>query len=158
MVRRSRLPSNRLVAGGLAAIVSAGCYTNRPLTVAEPAPGTPVSLVLSDQGRVAVADSVGPSASRVQGTVVRATDGTWVVAIADVVGLDGRVTKWSGETVGFRTNYVAAPYERRFSKPKTILMVSSVVVGVGAVLATLKLVGLGGILFGGDNGGGGNNQ
>ena len=148
-----------VLAGGLVTVVSAGCYSYRPLTVAEPAPGTPVSLVLSDAGRVAVADSVGPGILRVDGSVVRITDQAWVVSISEVMGIDGRTSKWTGETVGFQRSYVAMPQERRFSKSKTIVLVSSITVALGTFIATRHLLGISlPILDGGSGGGEGSGQ
>jgi len=148
-----------VLAGGLAAAVAAGCYAYRPLTVAEPAPGTPVSLVLSDEGRVAVADSVGPGILRVDGSVVRTTDQAWVVSISEVLGIDGRTSKWTGETVGFQRSYVAMPQERRFSKSKTIVLVSSLTVALGTFIATRHLLGINlPIIDGGSGGGEGSGQ
>jgi hypothetical protein len=142
-----------LVASGLAAAVVAGCYNYRPLTTPVPAAGTPVSLVLNDQGRAAVAESIGSGAARVDGTVVRATDNGYIVSISGVQGINGRVTRWSGETVGLRRDYVAVPYERRLSKQKTALLISSVAVAFGAFFVTRDLLGFGGPQV--DSGGGG---
>jgi hypothetical protein len=133
-----------VLAGGLAVAVAAGCYNYRPLTAPVPAAGTPVSLVLNDQGRAAVAESIGSGAARVEGTVVRATDNVYVVSVSGVQGINGRVTRWSGETVGLRRDYVAAPYERRLSKQKTILLISSVAAAFGAFFVTRDLLGFGG--------------
>jgi len=145
--------------GGLSALLSTACYTYQPLVVAEPAPGTAVSLVLNDQGRVAVADSVGPGILRVDGTLVRSSNDAWVVAVSDIVGIDGRMAKWSGETVGFQRSYVALPQERRFSKRKTILLVSGLTVALGTFIATRHLLGISlPLIDSGSGGGGGNGQ
>ena len=148
----------RRLAGGLAALVAVGCYSYQPITTAEPAPGTPVSLVLSDQGRVAVADSIGSGVLRVNGTVVRSTEAAWVVAISDVQGIDGRVTKWTGETVGFQRGYVSVPQERRFSKHKTFVLVSGLTAALGTFIATRHLLGISLPLIDNGGGGGGNGQ
>jgi len=143
---------------GFGVSVATGCYSYQPLTTPEPATGTPVSLVLSDQGRVAVADSIGSGILRVQGTVVRAMDDTWVLSVSDVQGIDGRVTKWTGETVGVQRGYVAVPYERRFSRGKTAVLVSSLTAGVAIFIATRHLLGISLPLIDSGNGGGGSNN
>ena len=150
--------SARALASGLAAVVAAGCYSYRPLTAPVPAAGTPVSLVLNDHGQAAVADSIGPGVVRVQGTLVRATDTAYVVAISGVQSVRGSITKWSGETVGLRRDYVAVPYERRFSRKRTILLVSSVAVALGVFIARRDLFGLGGPQLEPGGGGPPNNQ
>ena len=53
------------------------------------------------------------------------------MSISEVMGIDGRTSKWTGETVGFQRSYVAMPQERRFSKSKTIVLVSSITVALG---------------------------
>ncbi len=148
-----------LAVGWLGGSAALGCYSYQPLTTVEPAPGTSVSLELSDQGRVAVAESVGPGTRRVEGTVVRADNTTWVLSVGSVLGIDGRVTKWSGETVGVSRAYVEVPYERRYSRSRTLLLASSVMVGVAAFIATRHLLGISiPILDGGNGDGGGQGQ
>jgi len=118
-----------------------------------------MALVLNDQGRVAVADSVGPGIRRVDGTLVRSTNDRWVVAVSELLDIDGRLTKWSGETVGFQRAYVAVPQERRFSKKRTILMVSTVAAGLATIIATRHLFGLSlPLIDGGGDGGPGQGQ
>ena len=114
-----------------------------------------MALVLNDQGRAAVADSVGPGVRRVDGTLVRSTNDRWVVAVSELLDIDGRRTKWSGETVGFQRAYVAIPQERQFSKRRTILLVSTVAAGLATIIATRHLFGLSLPLIdtGGDGGG-----
>jgi hypothetical protein len=143
----------------LALLAGEGCYSYQTLTTPEPASGTPVSLVLSDEGRVAVRDSIGSGILRVEGTVVGASGNTWVVAVSDVQGIDGRVTKWTGETVGVHREYVAVPYERRFSRGKTALLISSLTVGMATFIATRHLLGISlPLIDSGSGGGGSNNQ
>ena len=105
-----------------------------------------------------MADSIGPGVVRVQGTLVRATDTAYVVAISGVQSVRGSITKWSGETVGLRRDYVAVPYERRFSRKRTILLVSSVAVALGVFIARRDLFGLGGPQLEPGGGGPPNNQ
>ena len=139
-------------------VVTAGCYSYLPLTTPDPKPGTPVALELNDSGRVGVAESIGPGVLRVQGSVVRATETAYVVSIADVLGLDRRTTKWGGETVGIQRTYVAMPYERRFSKGRTIAVVGMILGGATAFVLTWNLLGFGGPLSFGGGGDGGQNQ
>ena len=139
-------------------VVTAGCYSYLPLTTPDPQPGTPVALELNDAGRVGVAESIGPGILRVQGSVVRATETAYVVSIADVLGLDRRTTKWAGETVGIQRSFVAMPYERRFSKGRTIAVIGVVLGGVTAFVLTWNLLGFGGPLSFGGGGDGGQNQ
>src|SRR5881296_1485927 len=89
-----------------AAPLLGACYVYRPITVAEPNPGTVLAVDLNDSGRTALVTSVGPEVSRVEGAFVGAGDGEYVIRVSQVFGLHGTRTKWSGETVSFRDNYV----------------------------------------------------
>ena len=72
------------------ALAGIGCYTYAPLATPDPAPGTKVALVLSDQGRVGMGPSVGQGAARVEGAVVGSSDTAYVLSVSDVYGINGR--------------------------------------------------------------------
>src|SRR5205809_8147249 len=110
------------VVGGLTLLAGTACYTYQPLTAADPAPGTPLALVLNDQGRAAVADSVGPGVRRVDGTLVRSTKDRWVVAGSELLDIDGRRAKWCGETGGVPRGYVRIPQGEEVSIGRTVLV------------------------------------
>lgn len=93
----------------------------------------------NDRGRVAVADSIGPSAQRVEGTVRARSDSTLLLAIASVSYLNGERTKWAGEAVTLRLNSLGSLQERRFSRSRTGLVVGAAVALVGSFIATRTL-------------------
>lgn len=131
------------VAIGFAPIV-AGCYTYTPLTTLQPAPGTNLSLLLSDEGRMQTARQVGPYTMRIEGQLLSATPADYVLAVTDVVDIRGTRSKWTGESVPLPRTYVAMAYEKRFSRGKTALLASAVTAGIVAIIASRNLLGLGG--------------
>ena len=133
-----------LGAVALVTLLAAGCYTYTPLATATPASGTQVALVLSDQGRVQAAPSVGPHVARVEGALVDATDADYVVQVSDVIDIQGRRTKWTGETVPLPRAAVANSFEKRFSRSRTYLLVGGVTAAFVAVAVSQDLLGLGG--------------
>ena len=133
------------------------CYTYVPLqTTPVPAPGTKISLVLTDQGRVDAAPQIGPYAMRVEGSLLQTTDADYLVAVSDVVDIRGIHSKWTGESVPLPRSGVANSYERLLSKPRTAMFALGMTAAVVALIASRNLLGIGGS-GGGDNGGGGGN-
>ena len=123
--------------------VLAGCYNMIPVSSLQPAPGTKVSMLLNDEGRLNTARQVGPYTARIDGELVQATESNYVVAVTDVVDIRGAHSKWTGETVPLPRSYVMTTYERRFSKPKTFLLIGGVAAGFMALVASFNLFGFG---------------
>jgi hypothetical protein len=133
----------RLPAFALLPLVAA-CYTYTPIATLQPAPGTNLSLVLSDEGRMQTAHQVGPYATRIEGQLLSATPADYVLAVTDVVDIRGIRSKWTGESVPLPRTYVAFAYEKQFSRGKTALLASAVTAGIVAIIASRNLLGLGG--------------
>ena len=111
--------------------IATACYANVPLASA-PTAGTPVVLQVNDRGRLALAESMGPSVGEIEGVLTARSDSAYVVNVASVAYLNGNRTKWSGESVTVRADLVNRAAERRLSRSRTTL---AVLVGVGAALA-----------------------
>jgi len=124
--------------------VLAGCYTYLPVATLQPAPGTNLSLVLSDEGRMQSVRQVGPYAMRIEGELLQATPEDFVVAVSDVVDIRGTRSKWTGESVSLPRSYVMMTYEKQFSRSKTVLLATAVAGGIVAIIASRNLLGLGG--------------
>ncbi len=133
-----------------------GCYTYAPLPTLEPVPQTQVALVLSDVGRVGAGTSMGSGIARVEGALIGATDSEYTLRIAGVTDIRGRESRWSGEQVSLRRTWVGNAYERRFSKPRTYLLVGALTAGFATFVVTRHLFGIGSAESSG--GGGGNQQ
>lgn len=123
----------------------AACYSYRPVTTT-PTPDTHLALVLNDQGRVGAGNYVGPATTRVEGTLVQATDTGYLLRVSAVQGISGKRQRWTGETVTLRRDYVADVLERRFSPGRTVVAVLGF---AGTTVALVVTQGLG-VLGGGD--------
>jgi hypothetical protein len=124
--------------------VLAGCYTYLPVATLQPAPGTNLSLVLSDEGRMQSVRQVGPYTMRIEGELLQATPEDFVVAVSDVVDIRGTRSKWTGESVSLPRSYVMMTYEKQFSRSKTVLLATAVAGGIVAIIAGRNLLGFGG--------------
>jgi hypothetical protein len=121
----------------------AGCYTMQPLVGSrpEPAPGTRLVIELTDAGRVAMANQMGPDVARFESRLVRQTDSAYVLSVSLVVGAWGAQTRWNGEQVALRTDYVRTIGERRFSAGRTTLAVAGATASAVAFVLTRSLLG-----------------
>lgn len=124
--------------------VVAGCYTYAPLPTLEPVPETRVALVLTDVGRLGAGNDMGPGVARIEGAFVGSTDTDYTLHITGVTDIRGRESHWSGESFSVRRTWVSNAYERRFSKPRTYLLVGALTAGVATFIATRHLFGIGG--------------
>lgn len=136
---------------GLTAFALGGCYVYAPIAQA-PAPGMRVVLDLNDRGRVALSDSIGPSADRIEGEVASTADSTYVLRVTSIRYTNGRASKWTNEPLSIRTDLVRHLREKRFSRRRTVFVAASSVAALLAFALTTDLIGFGGL--GGDGGGG----
>lgn len=119
-----------------------GCYTLQPTGGVAPEPGTQVAFDVTDVGRVALGGSMGPEISQIEGRLIDAENGDYVVAVSAVRLLRGGQQVWTGERVRINKQYVGRVYERRFSRGRTLALGVAVVAG-GALLAGKGLGSLG---------------
>ena len=134
----------RLCAAIVALPLLAGCYTLVPVaSLQQPAPGTKLSVLLNDEGRMQTAQQVGPYVMRIDGELVQASESNYVLAVTEVVDIRGAHSKWTGETVPLPKSYVMTTYERRFSTPKTVVLLGAVTAGFVALAASFNLFGFG---------------
>jgi hypothetical protein len=121
----------------------AGCYTVQPLVGSrpEPAPGTRLVIELTDAGRVAMANQMGSDVARFESRLVRQTDSAYLLSVSLVVGAWGAQTRWNGEQVALRTDYVRTIGERRFSAGRTALAVAGATASAMAFVLTRSLLG-----------------
>jgi hypothetical protein len=134
----------------LVALVS-GCYTYRPLTTAEPEPGSRVSAELTDEGARELSGTIGPAIEHVEGEVLRVDSNTIELSVLQVEAARGWQTDWSGEPVRIPRKAVSGLQQRRFSLGGTGF-VGGVV--AGGVYAIYRLLGGPGIFEGGGASGG----
>jgi len=132
------------LAGVLLLPTVTGCYTYRPIWTGEPAPGSVITFGLTDRGRVALSDRLGPGARNVTGLLKSATDSAYVISVSKVTYIEGdRVAKWSGEQVDVSRNDISGVAERQLSKSRSWLA-AGVVAGALAMASAIVIKGTAG--------------
>ena len=132
----------RAAALGLLAGFSAGCYSTVPVA-STPQPGQVLVMDLTDQGRVTLGPTVGPSVQRIEGLLDSRTDSAYVVKVASVVYLNGTNNRWTNEPLTIQTALVRDVREKRFSRSRTGMLVAGVAAASVAFIASRGLLGLG---------------
>src|SRR5688500_14575304 len=121
---------------------ASGCYAYHPV-VTTPAPGTRMAFDLNDQGRVGMRSVIGPEISRVEGALVRNSDTAYVIEVWETRGMYGMASRWGGEPVSLRREYVDGVTVRRLSRPRTVVAVLGAAAAAVAFILTRDLLGLG---------------
>jgi hypothetical protein len=121
---------------------SNGCYVYKPLTSA-PVPGSIVSFLVTDVGRVGLAASAGPSAQKLEGVVQSENDSAYVLSMRSVTYANGQINQWSGEKLVVGKQYVTNARERSFSKSRTALVTVGVAAALFGFIYSRGLFGLG---------------
>lgn len=133
---RARRAASVALLGALS-LTSAACYRYVPLEAgsqAGPQAGTIVELQLNDRGRAALADSIGPAADRIEGTLRSASGGAYQLSVSSVRYFGGTMNKWSGESLRVPMEFVGRSRERRFDRKRTWA------VGAGAAAALVLAI------------------
>lgn len=138
MLRLMRFAFGAALAGG----VLTGCYSLRPVTTPVPE-GAEVAFDVNDAGRVALAQQIGPEVAQLEGRLVSAANGDYVLAVNAVRFVRGAEQIWKGERVRLSKDHVRTSYERRFSPGRTAAMAAVTAGGVVAFFATRSLLGIG---------------
>ena len=120
-----------------------GCYTLK--TAPQPAPdvGSVVALDVTDQGRVALGGTIGPEIGQLEGRLLSRDEGEWTIAVSNVRFLRGGEQLWSGERVRITRDQMGNTYVRRFDRGRTIALSAAILAGVGVIIASRDLIGLG---------------
>ncbi len=131
----------------------AGCYTYVPAPLA-PSAGSKLAFDLTDAGRAALAERLGPGVTRIEGEVVEANPEQFAVAVSAVSQINAPRSRWSGERIQLRRDYVVRSQERKLSRGRTALAIGAAVAGIVAFAVTRALLGNGGPGRDGGNDGG----
>ena len=133
---------------GLASLAFvSGCYTYVPVESPAPAVGEAVALEITDQGRVALADRLGPGVLRIEGRVLGTEGEQMLISVGRIVQVNGQVNLWSGESMRLDRSLVGRTQTRRIDQKRTWLAAA---VSVAAVAALVAIADLGGFFDGGD--------
>ncbi len=122
----------------------AGCFHYVPANHAAMPSGTAVSVGITDRGRVALAERVGPGVVRLSGRVWESTDTSLVLSVTSAEYIDtGASATWTGEHVEVPLEVVSDIRELRLSRSGTALVAGLVVVAAVAA-SMIALTGAGG--------------
>jgi hypothetical protein len=136
----------------LSVLALLGCTVARPIT-GVPQPGLDVEATLSSAGTFALASTVGPSAARLDGRVIRASPDSLTVALREVRLRDGQVLFLQGTTVTLAQADLVTLRARTFDRPRSILATT---LGLAGAILLVERVRSGGGGDGGNTGGGTN--
>ncbi len=121
-----------------------GCFQFVPVSRSDVPGGAEVSLGITDQGRVALAEPVGPGIRRLDGRVVENSDTSLVLAVTAVKFIDLDVTMYrDGERVEIAHQHISEIRERRLSQSRSWIAAGLAAAGVAALLL-ISIVGFGG--------------
>jgi hypothetical protein len=111
-----------------------------------------VALDLNDRGRVALSDSIGPSADRIEGEVQAAEDSAVVLRVTSVRYTNGQRHRWTNEPLTVRADLVRDLRARHLSRARTALVAGVSTAAFVAFVISRDLLGFGSP---GEDGGGG---
>lgn len=122
----------------------AGCYATRPVAGTAVPVGSVTILTVTDQGRAALADQMGPSIESVEGRLVARDSAGYTLSMMSVHLLRGGEQVWTGERVRIRSEHVALVSEKKFSRSRTALVSAATI----AVIVGVAKSGLAGLITG----------
>lgn len=122
----------------------AACYTAVPVGETT-APGSQLQLDLTDRGRVALGDTIGPSAMRIDGVLQSRSESSYVLRVSSVQYLNGQANQWSGEPLTVPVDLVGRARERRFSRTRTYGLAAGILASIVAIAVSTDLLGSNGI-------------
>lgn len=119
-----------------------GCYRYTRVDSARAPVGAQVSAELTDQGRLALLDSLGQSPGSVEGRLLSADDSSITLAVSGVRALrGGERTPWTGERVTLRRSSFDGLRERRLAAGPSALAGVLVAGAIVALAVTLGITG-----------------
>ena len=126
----------------MALLAVQGCYTYVPVESTTPPLGRTVAFEISDQGRVSLADRMGPGITAVEGRLLGIEGDQLVISVFGVETIREGRSSWSGETVRLDRAFVSRVRERQLSKTRTWLASAAVTAAVVALVVATDLTGL----------------
>lgn len=99
-------------------MLATGCYTYVPAITA-PVPGTEVAVVLTDRGRIALNDRVGPAIDELRGVLTSSTDSAVGLSMRESISLRGESAKWTDEPIVLSRDHFGSIRIRQLSRGRT---------------------------------------
>lgn len=125
-----------LLASGV--VMASGCYVYIP-AAETPAPGTRLSFDLNDRGRVGLGGRIGPSATKVEGTL-KNVDSAFEMSVLLVEYQNGQRNNWTGEALSVSRDYVGSVKQRQFSQSRTWLTAGGIAAASVAFIVSRGLL------------------
>jgi hypothetical protein len=119
------------------------CYRYVPMGGVTPVLGERYTFDITDAGRVGLADRLGPGVLKVEGTLVKQTDDSYVVSVAGIDLLNGGSAHWTGEQVPLNTGYIGTLEKRQFSPGRTAVAIGAAALAITAFIVSRGLSGTG---------------
>lgn len=119
--------------------LTTACYSYAPVRTT-PSPGAQVALEVTDEGRVALNEKIGPGVVRLEGTLAGVEGDELLVDASAATQLRGYISELGGVRVRLPQRYVTRIDERRFSRSRTLMVVGGVV-GIVATFFAVKISG-----------------
>ena len=110
----------------LAGCLATGCYLEKPLTTMPPAPATRIVAQLTDSGTVALGNSIGAGALKLEGVVSQASADAWTLQLIRVDHRDGRTINWNREPVAVRPSLLVNPTVKVLDKRRSWLAAGAI--------------------------------
>jgi hypothetical protein len=123
-------------------VMLTACYTYRPLSTPEPAPGDRVSAQLTTEGSQELAAQIGPEVLHVEGDVLEVDSIGLNLQVREIESYRGIRSGWSGERLHVPRQAVAGMQQRKLSVGGTGLLAGVLTVGLYAVYRVLGGPGL----------------
>ena len=115
-------------------MLTTACYTYVPSGVA-PATGAEVTVVLTDKGRAALSDRVGPEMDELRGRLMSSTDSSVVLSMTQSVTLRGVSATWTDEVLTVSREHFGSLRTKALSRGRTsVLAVASLAAAVFIVI------------------------
>jgi len=118
-------------------LLTTACYTYVPGSAA-PATGTEVTVLLTDKGRAALSDRVGPEMDELRGRLMSGTDSSVVISMTESVTLRGVSATWTDEVLTVSREHFGSLRIKALSRGRT-----SVVAGLASAAAVFLVLSSG---------------
>ncbi len=115
-------------------LLTTACHTYVPNSAA-PASGTEVAVVLTDKGRAALADRVGPEMDELRGRLMSSTDSSVIISMTQSLTLRGVSATWTDEVLTVSREHFGSLRTKVLSRGRTSVLAG--VAGASAVFLVL---------------------
>jgi hypothetical protein len=111
------------------------CHSYVP-ALSAPVPGSEVAVLLTDKGRVALNERVGPEIDQLRGKVVSRSDSSITLSMMESVTLRGVSTKWTDEVLVLSSEHFGSVRLKQLSKARSTAVAGTF--GAAAVVFALN--------------------